>query len=103
MYKKILVPLDGSTRAEAIIPHVEDLASCYDAIGQLTSFSYPGRDVTYNYDPAGNRTSVVDTCDTTTSYTTNEMNQYTQVGSTTYIYDDDGNMIRIESLPGANT
>ena len=27
MYKKILVPLDGSQRAEAIIPHVEDLAS----------------------------------------------------------------------------
>jgi nucleotide-binding universal stress UspA family protein len=26
MYKKILVPLDGSPRAEAILPHVEDLA-----------------------------------------------------------------------------
>ncbi len=31
MYKKILVPLDGSERAEAILPHVEDLASCYQA------------------------------------------------------------------------
>ena len=27
MYTKILVPLDGSQRAEAILPHVEDLAS----------------------------------------------------------------------------
>lgn len=27
MYKKILVPLDGSKRAEMILPHVEDLAS----------------------------------------------------------------------------
>ena len=26
MYKKILVPLDGSTRAELILPHVEQLA-----------------------------------------------------------------------------
>ena len=26
MYKKILVPLDGSQRAETILPHVEDLA-----------------------------------------------------------------------------
>jgi nucleotide-binding universal stress UspA family protein len=26
MYKKILVPLDGSIRAEAILPHVESLA-----------------------------------------------------------------------------
>ena len=26
MYKKILVPLDGSSRAEAILPHVENLA-----------------------------------------------------------------------------
>lgn len=31
MYKKILVPLDGSKRAEAILPHVENLAQCYQA------------------------------------------------------------------------
>ncbi|GMQ78064.1 MAG: universal stress protein [Anaerolineae bacterium] len=31
MYKKILVPLDGSDRAEAILPHVKDLATCYRA------------------------------------------------------------------------
>ena len=29
MYKKILVPLDGSKRAEAILPHVENLAERY--------------------------------------------------------------------------
>jgi nucleotide-binding universal stress UspA family protein len=28
MYSKILVPLDGSKRAEAILPHVEELALC---------------------------------------------------------------------------
>jgi nucleotide-binding universal stress UspA family protein len=31
MYKTILVPLDGSKRAEAILPHVEELASRYEA------------------------------------------------------------------------
>ena len=31
MYNTILVPLDGSKRAEAILPHVEDLAQRYDA------------------------------------------------------------------------
>ena len=31
MYKKILVPLDGSKRAEAILPHVEELAHNFEA------------------------------------------------------------------------
>jgi nucleotide-binding universal stress UspA family protein len=31
MYRTILVPLDGSPRAEAILPHVEDLARRYGA------------------------------------------------------------------------
>jgi nucleotide-binding universal stress UspA family protein len=28
MYKKILVPLDGSKLAECVLPHVESLATC---------------------------------------------------------------------------
>ena len=31
MYKTILVPLDGSKRAEAILPHVEELAQRHEA------------------------------------------------------------------------
>jgi nucleotide-binding universal stress UspA family protein len=31
MYSYILVPLDGSKRAEAILPHVEELAKRYDS------------------------------------------------------------------------
>jgi len=31
MYRTILVPLDGSKRAEAILPHVEEVAHRYDA------------------------------------------------------------------------
>ena len=50
MYKKILVPLDGSTRAEAIIPHVEDLASCYDATVVLLQIVEPIIAYTSPYD-----------------------------------------------------
>jgi len=31
MYNKILVPLDGSARAEDILPHVVELASKYQS------------------------------------------------------------------------
>ena len=31
MYRTILVPLDGSERADAILPHVEELAKCHEA------------------------------------------------------------------------
>ncbi|MBI3943038.1 MAG: universal stress protein [Chloroflexi bacterium] len=31
MYKKIIVPLDGSSLAEAVLPHVEEIASHYDS------------------------------------------------------------------------
>jgi len=31
MYKKILVPLDGSKRAEKVLSHVERLALCFGA------------------------------------------------------------------------
>ncbi len=31
MFQRILVPLDGSRRAERILPHVEKLARCFDS------------------------------------------------------------------------
>lgn len=31
MYTRILVPLDGSERAEKILPHVEELARLFSA------------------------------------------------------------------------
>ena len=41
MYKKILVPLDGSKRAERILPHAEELASRYRAkVILLTALEY---------------------------------------------------------------
>jgi RHS repeat-associated protein len=65
----------------------------YDLIGQLTGVTYPdGRHVSYEYDEAGNRITITDD-GAPTDYTTNEMNQYAQMGDVTYTYDADGNMI----------
>lgn len=41
MYRTILVPLDGSKRAEAILPHVESLARCDDAVVILLQVIQP--------------------------------------------------------------
>ena len=42
MYSRILVPLDGSKRAERILPHVEELARLYDAeVVFLQVLGYP--------------------------------------------------------------
>lgn len=41
MYEKILVPLDGSPRAEAIMPHVEELAQKFGSTVVLTRVVSP--------------------------------------------------------------
>ncbi len=65
----------------------------YDALGQLTTVRHPdGRVVVYDYDAAGNRRQVIDD-GTATAYTTNDLNQYTQVGGVTYAFDADGNLV----------
>ena len=53
MYNTILVPLDGSKRAEAIIPHVEELSQRYGAKVIFLQVVEPkivgiGSDVTYS-------------------------------------------------------
>ncbi len=69
----------------------------YDALGQLTGWNAPdGSNATYTYDAMGNRV-LVDQNGVTTSYTTNDMNQYTTVSGVTYTYDADGNLIRKQS------
>jgi RHS repeat-associated protein len=76
----------------------------YDNIYQLTDVNYPpgydylATDTTFNYDAAGNRTTVIDASGTTT-YSTNNLNQYTAVADVNYLYDDNGNM----TYDGANS
>ncbi len=65
----------------------------YDATGQLTSVITPtNRTINYQYDAAGNRIGVTDN-GTTTNYSTNNLNEYTNVGNAVYSYDKDGNLI----------
>jgi YD repeat-containing protein len=51
----------------------------YDAVDQVTGVSYgSGRNISYNYDAAGNRTTVNDN-GAVTPYTANQLNQYTGI------------------------
>jgi RHS repeat-associated protein len=78
----------------------------YDATGQLRGASFTSRNpaianktISYQYDAVGNR--IQETVDSvSTAYTTNDLNQYEQVGTTTYDYDTDGNLIT--KTQGAN-
>ncbi len=71
----------------------------YDGTGQLLSAEFVStnseiadKSIQYNYDDAGNRTSVIEDGDETV-YVINELNQYVSVGDDTYTYDDNGNLI----------
>jgi RHS repeat-associated protein len=66
----------------------------YDKIYQLTGADYPAgffaADTNFNYDTAGNRSSVI--AGGTTNYATNNLNQYTLVNGVVYSYDSNGNL-----------
>jgi RHS repeat-associated protein len=72
----------------------------YDATGQLTQMTLPGgATIRYVYNPAGDRTAVIDVGQTT-SYASNNDNEITQVGSATYTYDANGNLHTITDPNG---
>ena len=86
-----------------------DWTYSYDAIGQLThavfastNLAIANQDLVYNYDAVGNRTSTVIN-GVTTVYTTNALNQYTQVGTAQYQYDADGNLFQITDAAAVTT
>jgi RHS repeat-associated protein len=70
----------------------------YDLTGQLTNAVFtstnqdiPSRNIEYVYDAVGNRIREI-VNGVATEYATDNMNQYTQAGSFSYGYDDDGNL-----------
>jgi YD repeat-containing protein len=70
----------------------------YDPTGQLIHATFAStnpdisdQDLTYVYDPAGNRIRTIIN-GVATAYTTNNLNQYTTVGAAIYEYDTDGNL-----------
>jgi RHS repeat-associated protein len=80
----------------------------HDAIGELTHAVFhstkpaiPDQDLVYEYDAMGNRVRTIEN-GVETVYTTNALNQYTQVGSAIYSYDADGNLSSIDD-GGAKT
>jgi RHS repeat-associated protein len=72
----------------------------YDAAGRLTTALFapapgsliPAQDLRYTYDAVGNRIQTIQN-GVTTNYTTNNLDQYTQIGSDVLVYDADGNLI----------
>lgn len=69
----------------------------YDNIGQVTGAMLNNsgnllNTYSYNYDQIGNRIQAVKDNDTT-SYTSNIVNQYTQINTSVPTYDQDGNML----------
>jgi RHS repeat-associated protein len=74
----------------------------YDANSQLDLITLPtGEVITYQYDAAGNRVAETDN-GVTTSFTTNDVNEYTNIGASTNTYDAAGNLIST-SGPGGTT
>jgi len=80
----------------------------YDNLGQLTHAvldstdpDIPDQDLMYVYDALGNRIRTIEN-GVTMEYTTNNLNQYTQVDDTTYVFDADGNLIQ-EISPDVTT
>ena len=64
----------------------------YDDTNQLTQAQYPdSKTVKYDFDAVGNRTQVTEN-GTPTAYTTNDLDQYSQVGNQTLNYDGNGNL-----------
>ena len=75
----------------------------YDGDSELTSVRTPaGETISYQYDAAGNRIAVVD-AGTTTQYTTNNLDEYTKVGNTTYQYNANGDLISQTDSTGTTT
>jgi RHS repeat-associated protein len=82
----------------------------YDDIGQLMHAVFvsnnpaaaPNQDLQYSYDAAGNRTQTIIN-GATTMYVSNNLNQYTTIGTSHLHYDADGNLISQTDGSGTST
>ncbi|MCX6876240.1 MAG: putative Ig domain-containing protein [Verrucomicrobia bacterium] len=99
---------DSRGRRTAMDTHYGTWTYGYDDLGQLTravlastDAAIPAQDLTYVYDPLGNRLRTIEN-GITKAYTTNHLNQSTKVGDTDYVFDLDGNLTE-ERAPGKTT
>ena len=76
----------------------------YDNLDRLTQVTYPGGEqVTYAYDPMGNRTSLVSTVSGSTSYTYDAADRLLTAGATGFTWDNNGRMQRAKPRPPTPT
>jgi RHS repeat-associated protein len=81
----------GNVLSKDTIEGIESYA--YDALGQLSSIrSTDGNQTEITYDSLGNRVKVTEN-GKPFAYTINNLNQYNSIGSTTYEYDANGNLM----------
>ena len=89
---------DKNQRTGATLPDGNTWSYSYDTLGQLTGAEKNSsaaallKTFSYSYDLIGNRTSATED-NTTTSYTSNLVNQYTQIAAQIPTYDADGNLL----------
>ena len=81
----------------------------YDDLSQLTHAvlasadpQIPDQDLTYVYDALGNRIRAIEN-GATTAYAGNNLNQYTKVSESTYVFDADGNLNEQIASQGSQT
>ena len=71
----------------------------YNTRSELTTATVSGSNYAYDYDNIGNRETATES-EITTTYTANELNQYTAVGDFTPTFDADGNQTLVKSSAG---
>jgi YD repeat-containing protein len=92
-YDSLNRPLTMTTAGSAVAGSPDPTTYGYDAAGQLVSVQLPGgRTIQYAYDANGNRTTVSDSAAGNTAYVSNNLDQYTSVGTAALTYDANGNL-----------
>ena len=71
----------------------------YNNRSELTTATVNGSNYAYDYDNIGNRETATES-EITTTYTANELNQYTAVGDFTPTFDADGNQTLVKTTTG---
>ncbi|MFH0730526.1 MAG: right-handed parallel beta-helix repeat-containing protein [Pseudomonadota bacterium] len=100
---------DRRGRRSSMTTHYGVWTYSYDDLGQLTRAiltstdpAIADQDLTYEYDPLGNRERTVENGQSKT-YDVNTLNQFASVGDRTYTYDLDGNLIQETGPDGTTT
>ena len=90
---------DSSGRVSSISTLDGQWTYQYDSDDQLTRALFvssgpavPNQDLTYAYDPSGNRVKTIEN-GSVTDYAANALNQYTSIGTTACAYDAEGNLV----------